>query len=301
MVASSINLNRLAAFAAVVDSGSFTAAAEKLGLTKAMVSQHVSRLEAELGLSLLVRTTRKVTPTEVGVAFHADCARVLRDLEEAVARVGGGTGVPSGTLRLTASEDYGAAVVVPAIAAFVEKFPSVKVDFVATDEVVDLVAGNYDLAVRAGWLRSSNLRATQLGGFEELAVATPAYLRRHGTPRRPEDLAEHKWIAFTRLRSPLTWTFASRNGSTRTVRVNSSIGTNSSSSVRAFMREGAGIATLPDFMIEADIRAGKVVRLLPAWSLPKGGIHAVYPNVRYTSAKVRAFVDFLRERIAGKR
>ena len=131
---SSVNLNRLAAFAAVVESGSFTAAAEKLGLTKAMVSLHVSRLEKELGISLLTRTTRKVTPTETGAAFYADCAQVLNELESAIARVGGGSEVPAGTLRLTVAEDYGAAVVVPAIAGFMNRYPAMKVELVATEE-----------------------------------------------------------------------------------------------------------------------------------------------------------------------
>jgi DNA-binding transcriptional LysR family regulator len=295
---SSVNLNRLAAFAAVVESGSFTAAAEKLGLTKAMVSLHVSRLEKELGISLLTRTTRKVTPTETGAAFYADCAQVLNELESAIARVGGGSEVPAGTLRLTVAEDYGAAVVVPAIAGFMNRYPAMKVELVATDQVVDLVAGRFDLAIRTGWLRDSSLRAARLGDFEQIVAAAPAYLKKFGTPRRPGDLAKHRWIAITLLRNALTWTFTARDGKTQTVRVAAAVRTNSTASLRAFMREGVGISTLPDYMLDADIRAGRLVRLLPNWSLPQGGVHAVYPNARYTSAKVRAFVDFLRERLA---
>jgi DNA-binding transcriptional LysR family regulator len=293
-VASSVNLNRLAAFAAVVESGSFTAAAEKLGLTKAMVSQHVSRLEKELGISLLTRTTRKVTPTETGASFYADCAQALQGMEAAIARVGGGSEVPSGTLRLTTPEDYGSAVVVPALAGFMHRFPAVKVEFVATDQVVDLVAGRFDLAIRTGWLRDSSLRATQLGGFDQIVAAAPAYLKKFGTPRRPEDLAKHHWITLTLLRSALTWTFSAKDGKTQAVRISSTVSTNSTASLRAFMREGVGVSILPDYMLDADIRAGRLVRLLTAWSLPQGGVHAVYPNARYTSAKVRAFVDFLR-------
>jgi DNA-binding transcriptional LysR family regulator len=297
-VASSVNLNRLAAFAAVVESGSFTAAAEKLGLTKAMVSQHVSRLEKELGISLLTRTTRKVTPTETGAAFYADCARALQGMEAAIARVGGGSEVPSGTLRLTTPEDYGSAVVVPALAGFMHRFPAVKVEFVATDHVVDLVAGRFDLAIRTGWLRDSSLRAARLGVFDQIVAAAPAYLKKFGTPKRPEDLAKHRWITLTLLRSALTWTFSSRDSKTQTVRISSTVSTNSTASLRAFMREGVGVSILPDYMLDADIRAGRLVRLLAGWSLPQGGVHAVYPNARYTSAKVRAFVDFFRDQLA---
>ena len=299
-VASSVNLNRLAAFAAVVESGSFTAAAEKLGLTKAMVSQHVSRLEKELGVSLLTRTTRKVMPTETGTAFYADCAQVLQGLEAAIARVGGGSEVPGGTLRLTVAEDYGAAVVVPAIAGFMNKYPAMKVELVATDQVVDLVAGRFDLAIRTGWLRESSLRATRLGDFDQIVAAAPAYLKKFGTPKRPEDLTNHRWIAISLLRSPLTWTFTSKDGRTQKVRVSAAVSTNSTASLRAFMREGVGVSILPDYMLDADIRTGRLVRLLAGWSLPQGGVHAVYPNARYTSAKVRAFVDFFREQLAKR-
>ncbi|MBI3527033.1 MAG: LysR family transcriptional regulator [Betaproteobacteria bacterium] len=299
-VASSVNLNRLAAFAAVVESGSFTAAAEKLGLTKAMVSQHVSRLEKELGIGLLTRTTRKVTPTETGAVFYADCAQVLQELEAAIARVGGGSEVPSGTLRLTTAEDYGSAVVVPALAAFMHRFPEVKVEFVATDQVVDLVAGRFDLAIRTGWLRDSSLRAARLGGFDQVVAAAPAYLKKFGTPKRPEDLAKHLWIALTLLCGALTWTFSAKDGKTQTVRVSSTVSTNSTASLRAFMREGVGVSILPQYMLDADIRAGRLVRLLAGWSLPQGGVHAVYPNARYTSAKVRAFLDFFRAYLARR-
>ena len=296
----SVNLNRLAAFAAVVESGSFTAAAEKLGLTKAMVSQHVSRLERELGITLLTRTTRKVTPTEAGAAFYADCAPVLQEVGAAIARVGGESEVPSGTLRLTVPEDYGAAVVVPALAGFLHRFPGVKVELVATDQVVDLVAGRFDLAIRTGWLRDSSLRATQLGSFVQVVAASPAYLKNAGTPKRPQDLAQHRWIALTLLRSSLTWNFSGRDGKSQTVRVAPAISTNSTAALRAFMREGLGISVLPDYMLDADISAGRLTRVLPTWSLPQGGVHAVYPNVRYTSAKVRAFVDFLRAYLVKK-
>ena len=297
----SVNLNRLAAFAAVVESGSFTAAGEKLGLTKAMVSQHVSRLEKELGITLLTRTTRKVTPTEAGSAFYADCAPVLLEVEAAIARVGGGTGVPSGTLRLTAPDDYGSAAIVPALAGFLHQFPQLKVELVATDQVVDLVAGRFDLAIRTGWLRESSLRATQLGSFDQIVAASPAYLKKAGMPKRPQDLAQHHWIALTLLRSPLTWNFSGRDGKSQSVRVSPTISTNSTASLRAFMREGLGISVLPNYMLDADIAAGRLTRVLPSWSLPQGGVFAVYPNVRYTSAKVRAFVDFLRNQLVVKR
>jgi DNA-binding transcriptional LysR family regulator len=297
MPASSVNLNRLAAFAAVVETGSFTAAAERLGLTKAMVSLHVSRLEKELGIALLTRTTRKVAPTEAGAAFHADCGPVLQEMEAAIARVGGQSEEPAGTLRLTAPEDYGSALVVPALSAFMRLHPKVRVEFLATDEVVDLVGGRHDLGIRVGWLRESSLRATRLGGFRQFVVASPAYLKAARAPRHPRDLPGLSWAGLSTLRSAWTWHFASR-GRTQTVRITPAVTTNSAGTLRAFLREGAGVGILPDYMLAGDLAAGRLVRLLPGWNLPEGGVHAVYPNVRYTSAKVRAFVDFLRDHLA---
>jgi DNA-binding transcriptional LysR family regulator len=264
------------------------------------LTDEINRLEKELGVGLLTRTTRKVTPTETGAAFYADCAQALNGMEAAIARVGGGSEVPSGTLRLTTPEDYGSAVVVPALAGFMHRFPAVKVEFVATDQVVDLVAGRFDLAIRTGWLRDSSHRATRLGGFDQVVAAAPAYLKKFGVPKRPEDLAKHRWITLTLLRSALTWTFSAKDGKTQMVRISSTVSTNSTASLRAFMREGVGVSILPDYMLDADIRAGRLIRLLAGWSLPQGGVHAVYPNLRYTSAKVRAFLDFFREHLAKR-
>jgi DNA-binding transcriptional LysR family regulator len=297
MPASPVNLNRLIAFAAVVETGSFTAAAERLGLTKAMVSQHVSRLEKELGITLLTRTTRKVAPTEAGAAFHAECSPVLQEMESAIARIGGRSEMPAGTLRLTAPEDYGAAIVVPVLAAFKLRYPQVRIDLLATDDVVDLVGGRFDLGIRVGWLRESSLRATRLDTFEQYVTAAPRYLKAAGTPKHPRELAAHAWVAMSTLRSAYTWHFSSR-GHTQTVRVSPHVTSNNASSLRAFLREGIGVGILPDYMLEAEIASGRLVRLLPGWSLPQGGVHAVYPNTRYTSAKVRAFVDFLRAKLA---
>ncbi|TWT12784.1 LysR family transcriptional regulator [Reyranella sp. CPCC 100927] len=294
----SVNLNRLAVFAAVAEAGSFTAAARRLGLTKAMTSQHVSRLEAELGAALLSRTTRRVVPTEAGAAFHADCTRILQETEAAVARVGLGGETPAGTLRITASIDFGATVIAPSLTAFMEQNPDLMVDFVATDQIVDLVGERFDLAIRTGWLRDSRLRAVRLRSFRQILVGAPTYLARYGKPRRPHDLPAHRWIGLTQLRSPLTWRFTSRRGTAHAVRVTAHVLVNTSSAARTFAISGAGLSVLPDSMIEDDIATGRLVPLLPSWNLPEGGVHAVYPATRYPPAKVRLFIDFLRTRLA---
>ena len=297
-MANEVNLNRLAVFVALVRAGSFTAAAEQLGLTKAMVSQHLARLEQELGTTLLLRSTRRMSLTEAGTVFHADCVRLLADAEAAIARVGDNRDTPSGTLRLTTTTDYGMAVVAPALASFCQLHPQVQVDLVISDRINDLIAERFDLAIRIGWLRDSSLHATRLGSFRQMVVATPAYLAVHGTPRRLEQLATHGWIAMSVLATPLRWTFVSSGGIRRTVRMKPVAQANNAAAVRAMVLAGAGVAVLPDYLAEEDIRAGRLVVLLAQYRLPEGGIHAVYPG-RQPPAKVRSFIDHLRERLAG--
>ena len=293
-----VNLNRLSVFVALVRAGSFTAAAEQLGLTKAMVSQHLAKLERELGTTLLLRSTRRMSLTEAGTLFHADCVRLLADAEAASARVGGNRDTPSGTLRLTTSTDYGMAVVAPALASFCQLHPQVQIDLVIGDRINDLIAERFDLAIRVGWLRDSSLHATRLGSFRQMVVATPAYLATHGTPRRPEQLATHGWIAMSVLATPLRWTFVNHAGARRTMRMKSVAQANNAAAVRAMVLADAGVAVLPDYLAEEDIRAGRLVVLLAQHRLPEGGIHAVYPG-RQAPAKVRSFIDHLRERLAG--
>lgn len=189
-----VNLNRLAIFLALVRAGSFTAAAEQLGITKAMVSQHLLRLERELGVTLIVRSTRRMALTEAGAVFHTDCVQLLEQAQTAIERMGDRRNTPTGTLRLTTSTDYGIAVIAPALADFRRLHPSLQVDLVINDQISDLIAERFDLAIRIGWLRDSSLRAARLGSFRQLVMASPAYLAEHGMPRRPEDLATHPWI-----------------------------------------------------------------------------------------------------------
>jgi DNA-binding transcriptional LysR family regulator len=294
-----VNLNRLAVFVALVRAGSFTAAAAQLGMTKAMVSQHLMRLERELGVTLIVRSTRRMSLTEAGAAFHADCVRLLEQAEAAIERVGNQHSKPSGTLRLTTSTDYGSAVVAPALADFHRLHPSLQVDLVISDQINDLIAERFDMAIRIGWLRDSSLRATRLGGFRQLVMATPAYLAEHGTPRRPEDLARHGWIAMSALATPLRWTFTRASGSRRIVRMRQVMQANNAAAIRALVLAGAGVSVLPDYLVQADIEAGSLQVLLAQYRLPEGGIHAVYPDPQ-PPAKVRAFIDFMRDRLAKR-
>jgi len=294
-----VNLNRLAVFVALVRAASFTAAAEQLGMTKAMVSQHLLKLERELGVTLIVRSTRRMALTEAGTLFHADCVQLLGQAQAAIERIGDRSNTPTGTLRLTTSTDYGMSVVAPALADFRRLHPQLQVDLVISDQISDLIAERFDLAIRIGWLRDSSLRAAKLGAFRQLVMASPAYLAEHGIPRRPEDLVTHPWIAMSALLAPLRWTFTRGRSTRRIVRMTQAMQANNAAAIRALVMSGAGVSVLPEYLVQDDIQASQLQVLLAQYRLPEGGIYAVYPDPQ-PPAKVRVFIDFMRHRLASR-
>lgn len=293
------DLNRLGTFIAVAQGGGFTAAAERLGLTKARVSLDVQRLERALGVGLFHRTTRKVRLTDAGRQLLDDAAPLLASLHEAVARTHRSAGEVTGTLRITAPVDHAAQHLAGVVAAFAERHPGLRISLHASDRVSDMLAEGMDIAFRMGWLRDSTLRAVKLGDFEQFVVAAPAYLQRAGTPRRPEDLADHAWLALTLLPTPLTWKFTARNGQVRSVRMNARLQTDSATALRSLVLCAAGVTVMDRLSVQADITAGRLHRLLPDWRAPTGGMFAVFPPGRHLSAAAQAFLAFYRERWTG--
>ncbi|PPU65274.1 LysR family transcriptional regulator [Xanthomonas pisi] len=292
------NLRRLAYFVAVVETGSFTVAAERLGITKAVVSQQVARLEHEFRTSLLVRTTRKVQATEVGQEFYERCALILRQAEHAFDGLADRSAEPSGVLRLTAPFDYGVGVVVPAIAAFTRRYPACKVDAVLSDQTLDLMSRNIEVAIRVGWLAETSEQARKIGSFRQLLVASSSMAAELATLQSPADIIALRFVANTALHDHLRWTFASDQQHAQTVHVQASIFLDATMAVREAVCQGAGLSVLPDYVVANDLAAGRLIEVLPHWCLPSGGIHAVFPAARYRPSKVRAFVDLLIEREA---
>lgn len=307
------HLKRLAYFAAVVETGSFTAAADRLGITKAVVSQQVARLEREFHSTLLVRSTRKVQPTAVGHAFYQRCAAILAEAENAFSELADSAVEIAGPLRLTAPFDYGISVVVPAIAAFAARYPQCQVDARFSDQAHDLMAGDVELAIRVGWLTDLQLQARQIGSFRQLLVAAPQWQPQLARLRGPQDLAALPFVANTALREPGRWQFTpvqpvpTAPPSTRpstglsaapspdpcTLQWQPVMRLDATLAVRAAVLAGAGLSVLPDYAIADDLAAGRLVQVLPGWTLPQGGIHAVFPPARFRPAKVRALVEFL--------
>lgn len=287
-----VSFNRFIYFVTVVDMGSFTAAADRLGVAKAVVSHQVSKLEEELGTALLIRTTRRLRTTEAGRRFYERCIVVLREAENAIEEVSSETGTPVGTLMLTAPLDYGAKVVAPALALYIQRHPQMQADLTFTDVKFDLVDNELDLSIRVGWLEDSSAQARRIGTFEQHLVCSPAYAGQIGRVAHPCALEAAKWIANGALKEPLRWLFA--KGDEKVVVTGKSVvSANGTETSYVCVLAGIGLAVMPDYQVVQDIAAGRLVRLLPGWSLPAGGIHAVYPPAKYRPARVRAFVDIL--------
>lgn len=288
-----MNLNRLAYFAAVVDTGSFTQAAARLGITKAVVSHQVAQLEQELRTNLLVRSTRRVYPTEAGQVFYQRCTRILREAEDAFGEMQVASAAPTGTLRLTAPSDYGIKVIVPLIAAFSKRYLACKVDLRMTDTTLDIVSSQIDMAIRVGWLDDSSLQARKIASFRQILVGVP------GLPmaqmRAPDEIADLPFVAHTALRDPLVWQFSHANGESRKVALQAAISIDTTLGVLQAVRCGGGISILPEFLIADDIAQGRLCHILPDWQLRSGGVHTVYPAARFRPAKVTAFVEMLVE------
>ena len=288
----------IAAFAKVVEAGSFARAAERLGVSVSSVSRHVSELEAHLDARLLNRTTRRLSLTETGRAFHERCVQLLADLEEAEEFAGAGAVTPRGTLRISCGVTFGTRYLAPAVATFMARFPEPRFDVELSDRIVDLVDEGFDAAVRIGAIGGQNLVGRKVGATQLVCCASPAYLARHGEPRAPEDLARHACLIYEYAPQRDTWTFADRAGAERRVRVSGPAHSNNGSFAAALALEGIGIAFEPDFIVGADVRAGRLVPILRSFAPPASGIHVVYASRRHLSAKVRAFATFLAERFA---
>ncbi|MGF6758016.1 LysR family transcriptional regulator [Paraburkholderia sp. GAS42] len=292
-----VNLNRLMVFVAVVEAGSLTAAAARLGLAKAMVSTHIQRLEREVGASLLVRTTRQLSVTQSGRAFYDASCKILQATEDALSEVSGVSAPVRGTLRVSTPNDYGALVVAPALVELKHTYPELDIELICNDSYVDLIADGIDIAIRLGRLADSNYRAVKVGSYIKWLVASPAFVEKWGKPRSPAALAKWPFVAMSVLPHSLTLELQRTNGDVKSVRCAGSVVVNTADAARAATLAGGGFGLLTDFSIAADVEAGRLVRLLPDWTTAPAGIHVVFPPTSYPPAKVRALIDVFRKRL----
>lgn len=282
-------------FATVAQEGSLSAAARALGLTPSAVSRIIARAEQRLGTRLLLRTTRAITFTAEGEAFLRGARRILADMDEVEEAIAD-QGVPRGRLRVSAALGHGRLSIVPLVAAFSEHYPNIVVDLTLGDEVVDILGGQADVAIRFGNLPDSPLSARRIGDTGQVVVASPGYLQRHGTPQEPEDLLRHNCLRFNFRRAEPNWPFA-REGKEFSLNVSGNIECSSGEALAQLARVGAGIARIGEFTVSEDLRRGELVSLLQAWNPgDREPIHAVFVGGPAMPARVRLFVDFLVER-----
>ena len=279
-------------FAAVVDAGSFVRAAESLDMSKAAVSRYVADLEGRLGVRLLHRTTRKLSLTEEGRAFHARCKALLGELEEAEAEITASATRASGLVKINVPVTFGILHLAPLWSDFMAANPGVTLDVTLSDRVVDLVDEGYDLAVRIGSLPNSSLVSRKLASTRVVLCASPAYLKKHGRPKHPADLAAHTVLAYSLLVMGDHWAFEGPQGTEHAV-VHPVLRTNSGDTCRAAALKHQGIIFQPSFLVEDDLRSGALVELMPQYRSAEFGIYAVYPSRQFVSAKVRLLIEFL--------
>jgi DNA-binding transcriptional LysR family regulator len=288
------DLNHVAVFVRVVETGSFTAAAAALGLPKSSVSRSVSRLELELGVRLLQRTTRSVHLSAAGHAYYERVSRALSGLEEARAAVSDMQATPTGVVRVTAAVDIGVNVVAGLVSRFVRKHPDIHVEMVLTGRLVNLVEEGVDLAVRAGKLDDSSLVARKVGTLEARLLAAPGYLRRRGTPKAVTDLPGHDCVLFRARRGRSTWELNGPKGVQR-VDVKGPVSADDFAFVRQMLLAGGGIGLVPWTTCAQDIERGRLVRVLSEYAAPGGALHVVYPSARFVPQRVALLRDALVE------
>jgi DNA-binding transcriptional LysR family regulator len=279
-------------FVAVVDNGSFAAAADRLDMSRAMASKSLAALEDHLGTRLLNRTTRRLSLTEAGMAFYERSVQILADVWEAEQVAGRMAAEPRGTLKVTMPLTYGLHRLGPLIAAYVNRYPQVKLDLSLNDRKIDLVEEGFDVAIRIGRLPGSGLIARKLGTDHSVIVGAPGYLARHGKPEVPADLIGHVCLGYSLASLGDEWRLQGPDGIVG-VRCSGSIKADNGDMLRLAAIAGSGLIFQPRFIVEEDIRTGRLEQVLGDYTSEELGIHAVYPSRRHLSAKVRTFVDFL--------
>ena len=293
-------LDAIAYLTTTVETGSFAAAARRLRVTPSAVSRRVARLEEELGVPLLARTTRSLRLTDDGQAFYDRCVRILQELADAREALARSSKRPSGVLRVDAPVSLGREVLAPQLPRFLERYPEIRLHMTLHDHFVDPIAEGMDLLVRIGRLGDSNLIARKLGASRLVHCASPAYLRRRGVPKVPRDLARHDCLGYLRDGRPAPFNFVV-SGATHATEIDGGCHANDADVLRRLAIAGKGIAALFDFLVRDALASGALVPVLPDHPSTTWPIHALYPKNRHLLPKVSAFLGFLDELFAAPR
>lgn len=288
-------LTSMAVFVRAVEKGGFTAAAAEFGLSATMVGLHVRALEERMGGRLLNRTTRRQSLTEIGQAYYERCKQILADVEVAEAAATHAQASPHGRLRISAPVTFGVHRLMPALAEYLARCPQVEVDVDLSDRVRDLIDEGFEVAIRIGALADSGLVARELMPYRMAVAASPAYLKVHGTPHVPADLAQHNCLGFASWRHVDEWRFQG-GGVDATVSVRRNLRANNGEALRMAALAGIGVIMQPEILLAEDVAAGRLVRLLENCKAPEKPMHLIYLPDRAPSAKLRSFIEFAVER-----
>jgi DNA-binding transcriptional LysR family regulator len=285
-------LSNMRTFVEVVNGEGFTAAANRIGLSRAQVSKAVMQLETHLGARLLNRTTRRVSLTETGRIYYERCREILNDIEEIEALASEQSQQVRGTLTLAAPTSFGVLHLNRLIPGYIKQYPDVRVSLSLSDRLIDVVSEGFDLAIRITELEDSSLVARKLAPCKRVLVASPDYLERHGRPAVPQDLAMHHCLVYSNDLQAGTWTLNGARGE-ESFRVNGPVCADNGDVLRDAAVDGLGITLLPTFIVGPDLRAGRLVQVLQDYCPRDISVYAMFPSRRYLSAKVRTFVDYL--------
>ncbi len=285
-------LNAISIFCKVVETQSFTQAAAQQNISVAMASKLIAQLEEQLKTRLLQRTTRKTVPTETGMLYYQRCQPILAELEDAEASISNFATSLQGNLSISVPRDFGLRFIAPNLPTFIKAHPNLHIEIEFNDRMVDLVAEGVDIALRIGSLQDSSLVAKKIASSTMHFVASPDYLKQHGTPQTPEDLENHDCLLYKTIGNQVYWEFAKEN-KIRRIKMRSKLISNNGLTLAELAKNGLGIINTPLFFIEDELASGELVEILPEYRQQKLDLHIVYPHRRHLSAKVKAFIDFI--------
>lgn len=286
-------LDDLITFATVARTGSFKTAAKQLGKDPSVISRRITQLEKQLGVKLLVRTTRSLKLTEAGTIYWNRLSMALEEVDSATRDIGNFIATPQGTLRLSLPVIFGQKMIAPLFSDLLANHPKIKIEAHYEDRAVDIVAEGYDIVIRIGSLPSSSLISKKLGIFRSLLVAAPKYISTHGTPNTPKQLESHQCLGFSKAPSWPSWALE-KDGIQEIIQPNCALIADSSEAVLVSALQGMGISLTPDWMASQYLKEGRLINILPAWRSTRDiEIHALMPPGRLIPAKTRVFIDAL--------
>ena len=287
-------IKAIEAFVRVVDTGGITRASEMMDVPKATISTLIQELEAQLGVRLLHRTTRKVTVTADGAAYYERCVRILEDLREADESISSRDGLPEGKLKVDMTTSMASLLMHQSIPDFLSRFPGISLELGCTDRPINMVSEGVDCVVRVGQITDPALVARRIGSMRFVTCASPGYLAQHGTPQHPQELAQHRWINYFAQGRAVSWDFA-KGDEKLTLNLEGGLSVNDSNVYRDACLAGVGIGQLPSFAFDLHEPRGELVQILKDWCTETLPVHVLYPSNRHLSTKVQAFVEWAAE------